>query len=76
MPTYETETTEGEFCRAMVEKYRALMLKSAGLKSVNVDGQMVAFADLEAQYNQWRRKLAIINGERPQVLSINLENAQ
>lgn len=46
------------FAEEMVAKLETLLLASAGLTSVNVDGQMIAFADLEAKYKYWKSVVA------------------
>ena len=72
----EPVVSEETFVLQMVEKYRALLLKAAGLKSVNVDGQTVDYVDLEAAYEQWRKKLQTTNGKRPLMAVVNLRGAE
>jgi hypothetical protein len=68
--------SEKQFATAMVEKYRDMLLACAGLKQITIDGQIVAYADLETNYAIWQKKLARLNNTRPNVLSIDLRNAQ
>ena len=63
------------FADEMVEKYQALLLANAGVKSVNVDGQSLSLDDLESKLEYWSRKVAIADGSRPRVMQINLENS-
>lgn len=72
---YEPKISEAKFVLQMVEKYRELLLACAGLKSVTIDGQAVTYEQLEQQYAHWHKKLGRINGTRPRVASITLENA-
>lgn len=67
-------TSNQAFAEKMVAKYRDLLLQGAGLKSISIDGQSVSYADLEAAYDHWTKKLARLNGSRPIAKSINLEN--
>lgn len=67
--------SEAAFALQMVEKYRALLLKAAGLKSVSIDGTQVSYADLKSEYDAWLKKLNRLNGDKPCVATINLENA-
>jgi hypothetical protein len=62
--------SEQAFAEKMVAKYRELLLNSAGMKSVTIDGQSVSYADLEAAYDHWSQKLV----SRPLVATINLGN--
>jgi hypothetical protein len=73
---YTPAVPEGAFALQMVEKYRQLLLDCAGLQQIMIDGQLVNYLDLEKQYEHWMNKLARINGVRPVVSSINLENAR
>lgn len=66
--------SEASFALQMVEKYRALLLKCAGLSSVTIDGNVVMYRDLKAEYNAWSKKLARLNGTVSQVSGINLEH--
>lgn len=60
------------FADQMVAKYEALLLANAGLTSINVDGQVVSFADLEAKYQQWKSMAARESGRRPRAAQIKL----
>lgn len=62
------------FADDMVEKYQALLLANAGVKSVNVDGQSLSLDDLEKKLEYWSRKVARADGTRPRVMQINLES--
>lgn len=73
---YTPVVPEAQFVLQMVEKYRQLLLDCAGLKAINVDGNMVTYDQLEERYDHWNKKLGHTNGTRPRVATINLENAQ
>lgn len=60
------------FAEEMVSKLEALMREAAGLQSVNIDGHMVTYADLLAQYEFWKRKVATESGKRATVAQIDL----
>lgn len=64
------------FARKMVAKYRDMLEKCAGLKSVTIDGQVVLYTDIEAGYRQWQKSVARLSGTRPISMTIDLENAQ
>lgn len=40
----------------MVRKYRQLLLKGAGLASMNVDGQTVSLTDMEKKLEYWEER--------------------
>ena len=61
------------FARQMVAKFQQLLLENAGALEVNVDGQDVKYADLEAKYSYWQRKLLILTGRSPTVSRIRLD---
>lgn len=63
MPTYAEN---------MVDKYETLLTANAGLKQVSVDGQVVSFADLEASYEFWTRRVAREAGTKPLIVGVNL----
>ena len=67
-------SSDQAFAEKMVAKYRDLLLQSAGLTSISIDGQSVSYADLEAAHDHWTKKLARLSGSRPIAKSINLEN--
>lgn len=75
MPTNDA-ISDLAFARKMVAKYRDLLEKCAGLKSITIDGQVVNYADLEQQYRGWQKSLARLTNSRPAALTIDLENAQ
>lgn len=60
------------FAEQMVAKYQAILLASAGLKMVSVDGQTVSYADLEEKYQFWVRKVEQESGTRGSVAAIDL----
>lgn len=62
------------FAEQMVAKYETLLVKSAGLRSVTVDGTAITYADVEAQYRYWQGIVARQQGTRPVVSSIDLSN--
>lgn len=68
--------SEQDFAARMVARYRELLLRCAGLQSINIDGQTVAYADINTQYRLWSSKLARYTNARPRVLSFDLQNAQ
>jgi hypothetical protein len=74
IPQAET-MTEAQFAQSMVNRYRKLLLSAAGHKSITIDGQVVSYADLTAEYEKWAKKLARLNGGRPVVVSLDMENA-
>lgn len=61
------------FARQMVERFQKILLENAGAVRVNVDGQDVEYADLEAKYAYWQRKLLILTGKAPTVSRIRLD---
>jgi hypothetical protein len=63
---------EPTFAERMVTKLETLLEQSAGLASVNVDGEAVTFADLEARYDYWKGRVALENGARRRSSSIYL----
>lgn len=64
------------FARQMVAKYRDLLTKAAGLKSITIDGQMVTYAELESAFRRWQKSVGRLSGSRPTTVTIDLENAQ
>lgn len=63
---------EPTFAEQMVAKLEGLLLQSAGLQSVNVDGEAVTFADLEKRYDYWKGRVASESGARPISATIDL----
>jgi len=61
------------FAQQMVTKYEQLLLENAGLTVVNVDGQQVSYADLEAKYEHWRQRVLKEAGKRPAISRIRLD---
>lgn len=60
------------FAEQMVSKYQTILLNSAGLKMVSVDGQTISYADLEKSYQFWLKKVAQEAGTRGSVAAIDL----
>lgn len=60
------------FAEQMVTKYETLLLKAAGLSSVNVDGVNVSYRDLASDYEKWKRRVAQEQGARPRIASVDL----
>jgi hypothetical protein len=75
MPTNDA-ISDLVFARQMVAKYRDMLAKSAGLKSITIDGQMVTYAEIEANYRKWQKSVARLSGSRPLAVTIDMENAQ
>ena len=63
------------FAEQMVAKYEALLLKCAGLTSVNVDGITTSLANLEAKHAYWKTRVAREAGTRPLASTIRLDTA-
>lgn len=61
------------FAQQMVEKFQTLLLENAGAVRVNVDGNDVSYADLEAKYAYWQRVLQRHKGKSPTVSRIRLD---
>jgi len=59
----------------MADKYADLLEKIGGLDRITVDGQTYTYADLEAKYQFWARKVARQKGTRPAVATHNLGSA-
>ena len=57
----------------MVEKLAEALVANAGATTVTIDGQTVAFADLEAKYDHWKARLARERGKAPAVSRIRLD---
>ena len=60
------------FAEQMVTKLEALLLANVGAQSVMIDGQSVTYADLEKKYDYWTSQVAVAQGTKPRVASINL----
>jgi hypothetical protein len=60
------------FASNMVEKYQCLLEKSAGLKSVSVEGEMMSLADLEVKWQFWKNELAKAEGYKPRISAIQI----
>ncbi|HUX03275.1 MAG TPA: hypothetical protein VMY35_20115 [Phycisphaerae bacterium] len=60
------------FAETMLHKYETLLESSAGLDVVNIDGQSVSFADLEAKRKHWQREVARETGAKPAASTIDL----
>ena len=60
------------FAEQMVTKLETLLLSSAGLRSVNVDGESVTYADLESRYDYWKSRVNRESGDRPITATVDL----
>ena len=60
------------FAETMVAKYEALLQKAVGLREVMVNGQRISYAELEQQYQFWKREAARADGKRPVASNIDL----
>lgn len=60
------------FAEQMVTKLETLLLASAGLKSVSVDGEAVSYADLESRYDYWKSRVSRESGDRPLSATVDL----
>lgn len=60
------------FAEQMVSKYEALLLKSAGLQSVSVEGESMSLADLEGKWEFWKNKVAREGGSKPRIAVIKM----
>lgn len=65
--------TQPTFAQKMVAKLEALLLKNVGVDTVNTDGVMVKYVDLEAQYRKWQSRVATEAGRRPRAAKIRLD---
>lgn len=65
---------EPTFAETMLAKYETLLQANVGVKSVNIDGQSVAYADIEAAYMRWKRTVAREKGTRPSAAQIRMTN--
>lgn len=57
----------------MVARLEALLLENAGLTEVNIDGQDVAYADLEKKWQFWKSQVAKDKGRKATVSRIRLD---
>lgn len=64
------------FAEQMVTKLETLLLASAGLRSVNVDGETVTYADLESRYDYWKSRVSRESGTRPLSATIDLSGGE
>lgn len=71
MASYDTEN-ELFFAERMVEKYQELLLKSAGLKSVSVEGESMSLDDIEAKWSFWKREVNRLVGKKPAISVIKM----
>jgi hypothetical protein len=60
------------FAEQMVAKYETLLLQSAGLQSISVDGQSMSVADLESKWQYWKNQVARENGTKPRLSVIKM----
>jgi hypothetical protein len=63
------------FAEQMVEKYEAILLANAGVQTITVDGETVAYADLEAKYQHWKRAAGRESGAKPTASNFDLSKA-
>jgi hypothetical protein len=61
------------FAQQMVTRLEQILYENVGLAVVDVDGQRVAYRDLEQTYSYWRRKLLIEKGRVSTVSRIKLD---
>ncbi|HOD84294.1 MAG: hypothetical protein BWX88_05012 [Planctomycetes bacterium ADurb.Bin126] len=61
------------FAQTMMAKYQTLLIENAGLTSVDIDGQKVAYADLERKYEHWRKRVLQEAGKHPAISRIRLD---
>jgi hypothetical protein len=66
--------SETSFASQMLAKYETLMLSSAGMRTINVDGVSVSVADLEAKHAYWAAQVAREDGTRPVAVNIDLRS--
>ena len=57
----------------MVTKLESLLLANAGVTTVNVDGQQVAYADLEVKWRFWKGRVARERGKASTISTIRLD---
>ena len=57
----------------MVAKLEQMLLENAGLTEVDVDGQKVSYADLEAKWQFWKGQVAKDKGRKATVSRIRLD---
>jgi len=60
------------FAENMVDRLQELLADNIGVKRVNVDGELVDYADLEEKLDYWERKVARAAGSRPRVMQVDL----
>lgn len=60
------------YAENMLHKVETLLESAAGLNAVNIDGQVVTFADLEAKRKHWQQEVARESGARPAASTIDL----
>lgn len=63
------------FADDQLARYEALMAKAVGLKSVSVDGQSVAYEELETRWKFWKREVAKAAGTKPAAANVDLAKA-
>ena len=64
---------EPTFAEQMVDKLETMLLANAGVAKVVIDGQEVAYRDLEVKYEYWKKKVAKEQGKAPVVSTIRLD---
>jgi len=60
------------FNELMVTKLKALLLLSAGMDSVTVDGQVVRVRDLKKELEYWQAEVAVEDGTNPGWMGVNM----
>ena len=56
---------EPSFAETMLAKYETLLQENVGVRMVNIDGTAVGYADIEAAYMKWKRRVEREQGRRP-----------
>ena len=64
---------EATHAQQMVAKLEQMLLENAGLKTVDVDGETVSYADLEAKWQFWKGQVAKARGRKPVISRIRLD---
>jgi len=60
------------FNEQMVAKFEALLLENAGVQSVTIDGNSVAYTELEERYQFWKKRVQAERGTRPTLTTIKM----
>ena len=70
-----TPTPTPTFAAQMVTRLQALLLLSAGMDSVTVDGQTVRVKDLESKLEHWEAEVASENGTNPGFMTADMSGS-